>query len=514
MTAKQSSMARYAPVAALGLVWLVVFRQFVPDWNLTPQYSYGWFVPVLAGWAGWQRWLNRPRPVVSSGAAWIPALMAVVLAGLGPILWLQAGNRDWRLVGVLLIGDAVVLTLLTLAWCGGWGWARHFLFPVVFPVVAAPWPTTIEAPLIQGMMRLVANLASAAMQLAGVAASAKGNLILLPEGPVGVDEACSGIQSFQGSVMVALFLGEYFSFLAPERILLVVFSAALAFAGNVARALFLSSQVHASGLGAVDRWHDPAGYALMVFCYAGIFGFAAWWARGGDADLQPAPPADPHRPLPAAVFAAGALWVLAALGGTEWWYRRTEPSAKAPGWSVRLDGDAFGKSRDYTERERTMMRYDDALGRDWDDNLGRHWTFNYFRWELGNAAADNARFHRPTICLAASGYEEDGSEPSWSFEKGGVKLTVRQFRFKGGDRSLDSFYCLWDPQGRPGYSDPTGEWDPAQWSAGARVRNAISGRRGGELQMLNVGVFGAASPQEAAAAFRDLLEKVIEPAAH
>lgn len=516
---ERPSLVRLAlPWGAAAAVWLVLFRQISPEWTSTPQYSYGWFVPLLAAWTGWQRWRSRPEPGPAPAPSLLGGLFVAGLLALGPVLWVQAGNRDWRLVGWALALDAIGLSLLAVAWCGGWRWARHFLFPLLFPLVAAPWPSTIESPLTQNMMKVVASAAAGALQLGGVPAASSGNLIMLPSGPVGVDEACSGIQSFQGSVMVAFFLGEYFAFFASERLLLVLFAAALAFVGNMLRAGFLAAMAHRGGPAAVDWWHDPAGYALMLLCYAGIFLFADRWARTGEGEppeeaVVARPPTTVRgRLAPAALSAATLCWLAAVCVATEWWYRRGEAGARLRGWVLNLDEPSLGRVRDFSERERTLLRYDTSAGREWDDPQGRHWAVNFFRWELGNAGADNARFHRPTLCLSSTGYDLDGAEPNWTFEKDGVRLTIRQFHFHSGDHVLDSFYCLWDPMARPGYSDPTGDWDPSSWSASARIANVLAGRRGGELQMINAGVYGAASPAEATAAFRDLLNRLVVPA--
>ena len=52
---------------------------------------------------------------------------------------------------------------------------------------------------------------------------------------VGIDEACSGIRSFQASLMISLFLGEYYSLVRLRRVLCVLAGFALALLLNLAR---------------------------------------------------------------------------------------------------------------------------------------------------------------------------------------------------------------------------------------------------------------------------------------
>ena len=57
---------------------------------------------------------------------------------------------------------------------------------------------------------------------------------------VGVDEACSGIRSFDATLMISLFLGELYRFGLLRRIGLVGFGVALAFGCNIVRTLILA----------------------------------------------------------------------------------------------------------------------------------------------------------------------------------------------------------------------------------------------------------------------------------
>ena len=54
-----------------------------------------------------------------------------------------------------------------------------------------------------------------------VPALVHGNVIEVSTGMVGIDEACSGIRSFQSSLMISLFLGEFYRLSTRSRWLLV-----------------------------------------------------------------------------------------------------------------------------------------------------------------------------------------------------------------------------------------------------------------------------------------------------
>ena len=501
------------PALAFGAVWLMLFAQVRGDWEVVPQYSYGWAVPFLAGWIFWNRWQSRPAPVAGPSATPVIWLVCVLLAALGATRLVQEGNRDWRLVSWLLGGEVAGLSALALWWAGGMSWLRHFAFAVLFPLVAVPWPSQLEDPMIHGLMRFVAAAAADVLRELGIAATAQVNIIVLNVGPVGVDEACSGIQSFQAAVMVSLFLGELFGFLVRERAGLFLFSVGWAFLCNIGRTFFLCFMAQRDGLEAVPRWHDTAGYALMAVCYGGIFGLGIWWEKQAVMVAVEIPPVTtvPRR-VPSAWLIAGLGWLAATAVGAELWYRHGEADFKArPGWTVRFPEEPAFKVKEYSERERTLLRYNDSAGREWQDAAGWRWTFNFFRWDTGNAGADNVKYHRPTVCLADIVYDLEQALPFRIVKVGGVSLPVRQYRFGAGGKTLDSFYCLWDELDRPGYTDPSGDWDPANWSARARLRNVLAGKRGGGLQLVNAAVFDAESPAAAATEFERLLARVVVP---
>jgi exosortase len=498
---------------AFGALWFLLFAQVSGEWSIVPQYSYGWAVPALGAWVFWNRWQSRPVPLARQGGRSAAVLALLLMLALGPTRLVQEGNRDWRLVSWLLAIEVAGLCLLALWHAGGSGWGRHFLFALLFPLVSVPWPSQLEVPLIHEMMRFVAGTAAMALNQAGVFALAQGNIIMLGAGPVGVDEACSGIQSFQAAVMVSLFLGELFGFLTAERVRLFLFAIIWALVCNVSRTLFLCVMAHRDGLEAVSRWHDTAGYALMALCYGGIFGLAMWWDRQAETEtveLSPSPVS--ARTVPTAWLAGGLVWLVVVGMATGWWYRRGEVNfTPRQGWTVQFPDEPAFKAKDFSERERTLLRYNEADGREWVDKQGHRWTLNFFRWETGNAGADNAKYHRPTVCLADIGYELQTTFPPREVVVKGVRLPVRQYRFTAGSQMLDSFYCLWDELGRPGYTDLSDNWDPANWSAHARLMNVLAGRRGGGLQLLNASVVGAETPEAAAADFQQEIEQIIVP---
>ena len=153
-------------------------------------------------------------------------------------------------------------------------WLRHFAFPVAFIFVAVPWPTAVEVPIIQGLMRIVAHVAAETAMLLGIPAQVEGNLIRVSTGLVGVNEACSGIRSLQTSLMIGLLFGELKRLSISRRVALVAGAITIALLANFFRAVFLVMVAATENLSEVTRWHDVAGYTIIALVFVGTMGLA------------------------------------------------------------------------------------------------------------------------------------------------------------------------------------------------------------------------------------------------
>jgi exosortase len=238
------------------------------------------------------RWQDRPDPEIRSRRtraannrrALFASLIAVpALLILLPVRLLEIANPDWRLINWLHAAAVTTLTLLYLWYTGGTPWLRHFAFPILFAFIAVPWITPVEGPIVQDLMRAVAAIASEAATLSGIPTQVEGNLIRLSNGVVGINEACSGVRSLQTSLMIGLLFGELKRLSILNRAALVAGAIAIAFIGNCARALFLVWIGASKSLGAVDHWHDFAGYSIVVAV------FAATTAGGAPAKITLTP---------------------------------------------------------------------------------------------------------------------------------------------------------------------------------------------------------------------------------
>src|SRR5882724_2359401 len=288
-----------ASVVFFALLWLGLWRQLSGEWSVNDQYSYGWFVPFFAIILFWLRLEGRPKPESGKrkaesgqgtdnreqitenrktrGLAIVLGMSALLL--LFPIRLFEIGNPDWRPLSWLHAICVVTITLAFLWSVGGVSWLPHFAFPVAFTLIAVPWVSPLEEPIVQGLMRVVAAISSELVALFGIPAQLEGNLIRVPNGLVGVNEACSGVRSLQTSLMIGLLFGELKRLSIFRRVMLVFAAAAIAFFGNCARAFFLVWIAATRNMATANSWHDFAGYGIVLLVFIGSLLAAAMLGR-------------------------------------------------------------------------------------------------------------------------------------------------------------------------------------------------------------------------------------------
>ena len=262
--------------------------------NITSAGSFRFSPCISSGSAG--RTGREPNPKseiqIRKGQT-VAALLAIVaLLLLLPARLFEIANPEWRLLAWIHAGVVVTLTLLVIWSAGGKAWVRHFVFPVAFIFVAVPWPTTLETPVIQGLMRVVARVAAETAMLLGTPAQVEGNLIRVTNGLVGVNEACSGIRSLQTSLMIGLLFGELKRLSVSRRVALVTCAVAIALLANFVRAVFLVRIAATQNLSEVGRWHDIAGYSIIALVFVATLGLAYLLGRRKASVVAGVPPAE------------------------------------------------------------------------------------------------------------------------------------------------------------------------------------------------------------------------------
>src|SRR5213082_1859775 len=495
-------------VAVFGFIWFELVNQLKTEWLLNPQYNYGLIVPLLALYLFWKRWRNRPSPAPRATTAVPIALILFCAALLFPIRFVAEANPDWRLLSWVLAIVVVTISLSFVYLSGGRAWLRHFAFPILFFLVAVPWPVRIEQIVIQDLMRIVTAINVTFLQLAGVPALQHGNVIEVGTGFIGIEEACSGVRSLQATLMVSLFLGELYYFNWSRRLILIVIGALLAFVCNVIRTAILVWMGTTKGTKSIEAWHDPAGLTILMVCLFGLWIASLIMQRRGN--ISPiARSIDNQRAriqLNWSLLGALAIWLLLVELGVQIWYRSHHTLIRSR-WVVRWpESESHYKQVPVAPAAETLLRYNEGGGAAWEGPDGRQWMMYFFRWLPGRTAARFVKIHRPDICLPASGRTMERDNGLRMLAVNGVTLPVRSYRFDDRGVPLHVFYCYWDA--RTSYENAAAA-ESEDWSARGRLRAALQGRREIGAQMLELAVWGYQDDGEASEALARELSQVI-----
>jgi exosortase len=438
----------WVTVIALASVWWLSIRMLWTEWEIDPQYSYGFLVPILCVALFLQRWRDRP----SAGESVNPRLLG--LAALPALTFLLAvqpfyeANPEWRIPGILGALCALLLTLLLICSLGGFAWVRHFLFPVAFFLIAIPWPRNAEEAIMSFFMEKNAMAALEVLHWTGYEAVRRGHLISLPTGTLGVEEACSGVRSLQSGIMASLFLGEIFRFGVFFRAVLVSASILVAVFGNFLRATTLSIIASSEGVAAVEKWHDIAGYAILASTLGTLWVMAYFYNTfRNKRNHASSDPIDTDAPLPISKLLVGVcvftfLLTVTSLAGTELWYRAHEAGIKSEShWTIK-SGSPGTKPIPISERTRRILFFPEGFSERFADSGGRAWQLFYLRWPAGRTAIQALNIHDPRTCLASIGMVLEKQLPSLTIQAGKEIFHFRVFLFRDAGRPVLVFHSI------------------------------------------------------------------------
>ena len=280
-------------------------------WRVKEDYSFGWLVPVFVAFVIYDRWPKILATLTECAAdgsrraagwhKWLLRLVAGASLAFGALMFLlgsfyRAGAGTSQ-PGTLAITLGAVGILLPLLWLnaptladaveGGPEASRHapgtiftdarvrlaglFLFPVLVWLVSAPMVSAVETQVNLALLRYIVTAVAFVFDLLGLPLEQQGNVLALPTGNVGVEDACSGIRSLTGCLFAGSFLAATFLDSLWKKIALVSAALVLALLTNLGRSLFLTAWAYRYGPHAIEGTvHDVAGYAVLGLTVVGL----------------------------------------------------------------------------------------------------------------------------------------------------------------------------------------------------------------------------------------------------
>jgi len=492
-----------------GFLWFVLVNHLRVEWTVNPQYGYGWALPFLCFFLIWQKIQQtelKGQGTTIKNSLFLFAPLALLYA---PTRLVEEANPEWRLVSWALALEVVGLTLLTIYFALGLPWLKRLAFPVAYFLVAVPWPSFLETPLIQGLTRADAGATVELLGWLGIPAMPHGNVIEIATGEVGIDEACSGIRSFQATLMISLFLGEFYRLNFARRMALVVGGFAMSFLFNLARMSVLVWVAAHQGIAAIAKWHDPTGVTILLACFCGLWGLGIFFARR-KISKPPRPEVvseikfkTPARSLLPWLVSLG-IWIFAVEISVEFWYRSHEARLPvAQQWTIAWPtNNPSLKEFPLADAARQILRFNEGRGAAWTEN-NLDWQAIFLRWNPGRTAVHLAQNHTPEVCITAAGHKLTTiSEREW-FDVRGLRLPFFVCEVTDMPHPFFVFYCLWDDR-----ASAQGQ-NTMSLTFGNRLAPVLAGLRNPGQRSLEIAVTGVADAADAEDALREQLKKLV-----
>lgn len=501
--------AWFATGAFLAVMWGLVFYHIHVEWTVNVVYSYGWAVPFLALYLGWERWTTRPLPDYPPARGVVTVIAILLVLAYFPTRVVQEANPDWVKVNWTMMSVAALITLLAAWSTGGKRYVKHFAFAVLFCFTALPWPIWFETALVQNLMRVNADLCAEILTIGGLPALATGNIIQVGHGSVNVEEACSGIRSLQTAFMMSLFLGEFHGFRIARRGAILLMALGVAFLINMARTIVLA---YLSTRDALERWHDTVGNVGMVVTLALVWLSAEILRR-----KQPAAAVvkvasyrreSMRAPFAVALTAMAIVGLFAAEFLTERWYHMHEAKVASPmKWNIAWP-NASRNFRHFPFNERTLalLKFDKGDAAVWTDDTGYKWQAYLLEWKPGRVSKYLAMSHYPTVCLPAAGLELSSESGPWDPIVKGVRIPFRTYIFQEEGRDVYVFHAIMEDH--PLEENFTFRY--YQVTSNERLASVLRGERNLGQRVLGLAVRGCTSPVEAHDLVASMLEKLIQ----
>ena len=294
---------------ALYTVWDQIYW-----WGNREDYSFGYLVPLFVAYVVYDRWPVIRSYLFLGHAPGEPAPAPVERGGLVTFLeWVAvaafAASLCLFTVGALLRAAtgpqnsaslAIAVSLGGLALSAIFIFTKQrvdgqpiplkqrlaitalFLFPALIWMISAPMVSVLETKICVFLLTKVTIVVFSSFDFLGYELEREGNVLILPEGQVGVEEACSGIRSltaclFAGSFLASVFLDRFW-----KKILLVGAAMFFAVLTNLMRSIFLTLWAYYHGSQAIDEhWvlpligdigtvHDVTGMAILAVTCVGL----------------------------------------------------------------------------------------------------------------------------------------------------------------------------------------------------------------------------------------------------
>lgn len=440
----------YIELILIVVLWSISFWELHFEWAINQQYNYGFFIPFLSLYLFYLRWEDRPNMLANHTFPTNFIIgIAIIITYIVSFLFLA--NVDWRPLHFLQAFAGTSVSFSILYRIGGWPWVKHFGFPILFLWVSIPWPRFLEKELINNLMDTVAYLTVDILNLSGIYASQQGSAIILKTGAVNVAEACSGVRSFQSTLMGGLFLGELFRLPFILRGFLIILACFFAGFFNITRTLGLTWIANITGPNSLNHWHDPAGY-LVFFMSFGLLFLLSLYFKKYTAPKTIIPFVQQPNLNKTSIIYIYTILLMFSLPISYMFYNyQSKQFHKQPLWNINWQKSHYLITlKPLDPSILSVLMCDDSIKAEWETSDGKTWFAYYMAWNSAETGQIGG-LHSPGNCLPSVGWQMITKADPIFWNKDNVQFIICPFVFHLYDKEIFVFDVQWDPSGYPYY---------------------------------------------------------------
>jgi len=225
-------------VLLLAGLYYPVVSHLLDSWQANPDYSHGFFVPLIVGYMVYRRWGEL------KGIACEPNNWGIVILLLGLIqltLGIIGAEHFLQSTSLIVVAFGIILFL------AGLKMARTMTVPLLYLMFMIPLPAIIWNNFAFSLRLAASKIAVTCMHAMGMTVLREGNMIYLPTASLEVVDACSGMR-YLVSLMA---LGALFAFMSNystwKKWTLFLSSIPIAIVSNIVRLVVVVLMVQAYG---------------------------------------------------------------------------------------------------------------------------------------------------------------------------------------------------------------------------------------------------------------------------
>jgi len=243
-------------LSLVPFLYYPVFKSLVQDWLHLPDFSHGFFVPLVAAYFAWgKREEIRAAEISPGNSGLVILILGLILLILG-----KAASEYFTMRFSFLVVLAGAIVFLC-----GCKYLKVLAFPLFFLVFMIPVPSIIIDKITSPLQFFASIFAVSCIDSIGIPVLREGNVIHLANSSLEVAEACSGIRSF----VCLIGLGTAFAYFARKtlsaRLILILSCIPIAVLVNAFRVTLTGVLASCFGSSVAEGFfHSFSGYFLFA----------------------------------------------------------------------------------------------------------------------------------------------------------------------------------------------------------------------------------------------------------